>query len=108
MAFHHSPREVSDGLVFAIDIANQKCYPGSGTSLTDIKGLTTVTLANATIGTGNLGFIDFDGSGDSANLAVGINMSSTFSWSCFIKMGSISNGGYGYFNQMNKNYMKKV
>ena len=101
MAFHHSPRIVSDGLVFAIDIANEKCYPGSGTSLTDIKGVTTVTLANATIGTGNLGFIDFDGSGDSANLAVGINMSSTFSWSCFIKMGSISNGGYGYFNQMN-------
>lgn len=101
MAFHHSPRIISDGLVFAIDIANPKCYPGSGTSLTDVKGSTTVTLANATIGTSNLGFIDFDGSGDSANLAVGIDMSSTFSWSCFIKMGSISNGGYGYFNQMN-------
>ena len=81
MAFHHSPRITQDGLVFAIDIANPKCYPGSGTSLTDIKGLTTVTLANATIGTSNLGYIDFDGSGDSANLAVGIDMGSTFSWS---------------------------
>ena len=94
------PREIPE-IDNMIDIANQKCYPGSGTSLTDIKGLTTVTLANATIGTGNLGFIDFDGSGDSANLAAGINMGSTFSWSCFIRMGSISNGGYGYFNQMN-------
>ena len=98
MAFHHSPRIVSDGLVFAIDIANQKCYPGSGTSLTDIKGLTTVTLTNATIGTSNLGFIDFDGTGDTATLATGLEMGSTFSWSCFIRMGSISNGGYGYFN----------
>lgn len=49
MAFHHSPRIISDGLVFAIDIANPKCYPGSGTSLTDVKGSTAVTLANATI-----------------------------------------------------------
>jgi hypothetical protein len=102
MAFHHSPRIVSDGLVFAIDIANSKCYPGSGTSLTDIKGSKTVTLANATIGTGNLGFIDFDGSGDSAALGTGLEMGSTFSWSCFIRMGSISNGGYGYFNAMSE------
>jgi len=67
MAFHHSPRIVSDGLVFVLDAANNKMYPGSGTTVTDTISGTSGTFTGA-------GFYDtttfdtpvfaFDGSND--------------------------------------------
>ena len=67
MAFHHSPRIVSDGLVFVLDAANIKIYPGSGTTVTDTINNTSGTFTGA-------GFYDtstfsspvfaFDGSND--------------------------------------------
>ena len=36
MALVHSPRIVTDGLVFAFDAKNTKCYPGSGTTFTEM------------------------------------------------------------------------
>ena len=68
MAFHHSPRIVSEGLVFAWDIPNKRSYPGSGTTITNL--ITTgedITISNATVQTGpdnGVGSIAFDGSGD--------------------------------------------
>ena len=38
MAFHHSPRIVTDGLTFAVDAANTKSYPGSTTATDMISG----------------------------------------------------------------------
>ena len=38
MAFFHSPRIVTDGLVLALDAANNKSYPGSGTVWKDLSG----------------------------------------------------------------------
>ena len=38
MAFFHSPRLVTDGLVLALDAANPKSYPGSGTTWKDLSG----------------------------------------------------------------------
>ncbi len=38
MAFHHSPRIVTDGLVLYLDAANSKSYPGSGTNWYDLSG----------------------------------------------------------------------
>ena len=38
MAFFFSPNVVTDGLVFAVDAANKKSYPGSGTTWTDLAG----------------------------------------------------------------------
>ena len=38
MAFHYSPKLVTDGLVLALDAANPKSYPGSGATWYDISG----------------------------------------------------------------------
>ena len=47
MAFRYSPKVVTDGLVLAVDAANKKSYPGSGTTITDIGGReNTGTLTN--------------------------------------------------------------
>jgi hypothetical protein len=32
MAFHRGPKIVTDGLVLALDAANTKSYPGTGTT----------------------------------------------------------------------------
>ena len=46
MAFHHSPRTVSRGVVFNFDPINKKCYAGSGTEATSSIGNATGTLTN--------------------------------------------------------------
>lgn len=38
MAYFHSPRIVTDGLVLALDAANPKSYPGTGTTWFDLSG----------------------------------------------------------------------
>lgn len=38
MSIDYSPKIVTDGLVFCIDFANIKCYPGSGASCRDLSG----------------------------------------------------------------------
>ena len=56
---------VTDGLVFAVDAANKKSYPGSGTTWTDLAGSNNGTLTNGpTFDSGNGGSIVFDGSDD--------------------------------------------
>lgn len=66
MAFNYSPKIVTDGLVFAVDAANKKSYPGSGTTWSDLSGNgNNGTLTNGpTFGSGNGGSIDFDASND--------------------------------------------
>ena len=65
MAFHHSPRTTS-GTIFAMDATNKKCYPGSGTTLTDMSNNKTITLTGGpTIQTVNTTkVIDLDGTND--------------------------------------------
>ena len=38
MAVGYNPRIITDKLVFCVDVANTKSYPGSGTSLYDLSG----------------------------------------------------------------------
>ena len=38
MGINYNPRTVTDGLVLALDAANRKSYPGSGTTWTDLSG----------------------------------------------------------------------
>jgi hypothetical protein len=62
MSFFHSPRIVTDGLVFYLDAANSKSYPGTGTDWFDLSGNgNDGTLTNTpTYSTDNLGYFDFD------------------------------------------------
>ena len=66
MAFQYSPKIVTNGLVVALDAANKKSYPGSGTSILDLSGNeNNGTLENSpTFDSGNGGSIVFDGVDD--------------------------------------------
>jgi hypothetical protein len=57
---------VTNGLVLALDAANTKSYPGTGTTWTDLSGNSnTGTLTNGpTYNTSNNGFLTFDGIND--------------------------------------------
>jgi hypothetical protein len=66
MAFNYSPKIITDSLVFAIDAANKKSYPGSGTTWSDLSGNgNNGTLINGpTFDSGNGGYIELDGTND--------------------------------------------
>jgi hypothetical protein len=66
MAFNYSPKIVTDGLVLALDAANVKSYPGSGTTWKDLsRGGNNGTLINGpTFNSANGGSIVFDGVND--------------------------------------------
>jgi len=66
MAGSTGPDIISDGLIFAVDAANKKSYPGSGITITDIGGNeNTGTLTNGpTFASGDGGSIAFDDTND--------------------------------------------
>ena len=66
MAFSYSPKIVTDGLVLYLDAANNRSYPGSGTTWTDLsRGGNNGTLTNGpTFNGANGGSIVFDGTND--------------------------------------------
>jgi hypothetical protein len=73
MAIRGGPKIVDDGLVLALDAANKKSYPGSGTTWNDLSGnAKNGTLQNgvgySTIGGGTL---TFDGVNDIVNFGIG-------------------------------------
>lgn len=68
MALGHAPSIITDGLVFYIDAANPRCYPGSGTDLTDnISGISASLAGGVGFSTANYGTFTFDGSNDNIN-----------------------------------------
>lgn len=80
------PPIVTDGLIFAVDAANNQSYPGSGTTWSDLIGSNDGTLTNGpTFDSGNGGSLVFDGSNDiitcgSSNNITGDNLQTcTFS-----------------------------
>jgi hypothetical protein len=66
MATFYSPRIITNGLVLALDAANVRSYPGSGTTWSDLSGNgNTGTLTNGpTFSSANGGSIVFDGTND--------------------------------------------
>jgi len=97
MAFSYSPKIVTDGLVFAVDAANKKSYPGSGTTWTDLAGSNNGTLTNGpTFDSGNGGSIVFDDTDDivvhgSSNNLTGDNLQ-TCTLSAWFKTTTTSAG----------------
>ena len=70
MAFIHSPKIVTSGLVLCLDAANKISYPGSGTSWYDSFSYTYngVLTNGPTFNGGNGGSIVFDGTDDFTDL----------------------------------------
>tara|TARA_R110002110_G_C13131704_1_gene688877 strand:- start:43 stop:714 length:672 start_codon:yes stop_codon:yes gene_type:complete len=68
MAYFTGPNIVTDGLVFAVDAASARSYPGSGTTATDLAGTNTITLDNGVgFSSTNGGTFVFDGIDDEIN-----------------------------------------
>jgi hypothetical protein len=94
MSHHHSPRIITDGLVLALDAANPKSYPGSGTVWKDLSGNgnSTTRFTGITFETTNGGTLRFDGSSNAMEqtnfynpnstspLFLGTSPSSTINW----------------------------
>ena len=71
MSLNHSPAIVTDGLVLCLDAANQRSYPGTGTTWSDLAGSNNGTLSNGpTFDSANKGSIVFDGANDTVNTGV--------------------------------------
>jgi hypothetical protein len=70
MATKYSPKIITNGLVLSLDAANNKSYPRSGTTWTDLSGNNnTGTLTNGpTFSSANGGSIVFDGTNDYISL----------------------------------------
>lgn len=77
MTLAHNPRIVTDGLVFCLDAANPKSYPGSGTVWNDLSGNgNNGTLVNGVgYSSDNKGSLTFDGSNDSVTFSTWGNIS---------------------------------
>ena len=104
MAFNYSPKIVTDGLVLALDAANNKSYPGSGTTWTDIsRGGNNGTLYNGpTFSNTNGGNIVFDGSnnfvGFSNSSLLQLNLGTVCVW---VKTSSPGSGFRGIVTKQN-------
>jgi hypothetical protein len=74
MGFYRGPQIVKEGLVLALDAANTKSYPGTGTTWKDLSGNgNNGTLINGpTFDSGNNGSIVFDGVDDRFDTNVNI------------------------------------
>jgi hypothetical protein len=65
MSVAYNPKIVTNGLVLALDAANPKSYPGTGTTWFNLVGTNNGTLTNGpTFNSSNNGTIVFDGSND--------------------------------------------
>jgi len=95
MSLRHSPKIVTNGLVFALDAANNKSYPGSGTSWYDLSGNSNNgTLTNGpTFSNVNQGSIVFDGVND--YVQTNLSGMGQVSLVCFFNP-TISNSGLYY------------
>ena len=103
MGFGRGPKIVTDGLVLALDAANTKSYPGSGTALNDLgPNRNSHTLLNGTGFTSEYGGgLTFDGTDDRVGTTDSSNLTpSTVSFFAVAKQTSTAQstafiGGYG-------------
>lgn len=97
MAYHHSPRIVTNGLVLALDAANTKSYPGTGTTWYDLSGNGndgTLTNGPAFDSSSNNGSIVFDAVNDFILIPDDIGYGLSVSALSWFKSNGTPTGGY--------------
>lgn len=98
MAFNYSPKIVTDGLVFAVDAANKKSYPGSGTTWSDMVGGNGGTLTNMDAtnhSSTNGGIFTFDGTNEYVDYGDVINVGTNdFTISVWVRLSSTISDSY--------------
>ena len=99
MAFHYSPKIVTDGLVLCLDAGNPKSYIGSGTWSDISRGGNNGTLANGpTFSSLNGGSIVFDGIDDRVILGTNTILGSLpFSLSAWLNVKTHSTFGISLY-----------
>ena len=86
--FTGAPPIVTDGLVFAIDIANYNSYPGNGTSVYDLVGIHDSQLNNGpSYSSNNGGYLQFDGTNDYL-IITGSLSNDEYAWTADNSVGS--------------------
>jgi len=92
MGVSYNPRIVTDGLVFCVDAANKRSYPGTGTTWTDLKGGNNGSLINTpTYNSDNGGGIVCDGSNQYISTSLSANSQfAPHTMSFIFKTGTIS------------------
>jgi hypothetical protein len=104
MAFHYSPKIVTDGLVLCLDAGNTKSYIGSGTWSDISRGGNNGTLTNGpTFSSLNGGSILFDGVNDSLTFSNNSNLyflnNSSYTLSIFAKIVTSDSTFRGLINR---------
>jgi hypothetical protein len=94
MGISYNPAIITNGLVLALDAANSKSYPGSGTTWTDLSGNgNNGTLVNGVgYNSGNLGSLSFDGVNDEANADIGNSLVKDFTLDFWMKSSAVVEG----------------
>ena len=98
MGTSYNPPIVTDGLVFCVDAANQRSYPKSGTTWSDLVGANNGTMQNmnsANYSFDNGGVLSFDGADEYINVGNNTDLQITgeITVSAWIKAGVQSNMG---------------
>ena len=94
MGLAHSPRIVTDGLLFAIDAGNSKSYPGSGTTWTDtIRGVSGTMSNGPTYNSADGGSIVFDGTDDQVSFSDNGLLTPHTTMSVWIKLDTLDLNG---------------
>lgn len=80
MALVHSPSIVTNGLLFCVDAANPRSYPGSGTNWFQLSGSNnTGSIINGpTYNSANLGALSFDGVDDYVDFSANLGTMATY------------------------------
>ena len=94
MGVNYNPKIVTDGLVLCYDAANDRSYPNTGTTWTDLAGSNDGTLTNGpTFDTTNKGSIVFDGTNDRVAISLGSlptpQNSDNFTYEAVVKFDSL-------------------
>lgn len=109
MSIQAGPTIIKDGLILALDAADQGSYPGTGTIWSDLNGNSNNgTLTNGpTFDVNDGGSIVFDGVDDYAPLDSSVTLGNTFTINAFVKLtgsnndtsivGTNANGSDNYF-----------
>lgn len=84
MSASYGPTVNRQGLVYFLDFANPKCYPGTGSSTTDLMSISPGQTISATFSSSNFGTFDMDGA--NSYLINSVNLSSHFSPSTTVSL----------------------
>jgi len=103
MSFHHSPKIVTNGLVFHVDPSNPRCYSGGSvcTDLTNINGNATITNVSLS---SDKAFL-MNATTSSISFVKKINLASNFTYSVVFYVNVLTpNDGLCLLSSFNNNY----